>query len=254
MAGAATFALYRARLRPWMYTWGATDDEVFAALPGDELFAARTPRTTRALTIDAPPSAVWPWLVQLGEGRGGFYSYDVLERLVGTRIHNADAVRPEWQDVHVGDTVWLAQRYGERARMVVAAMEPETYLMLMSPSDFALVQRGEQASGSWSFHLRPVAAGTRLLVRGAGGAVGHAAFDIPHFVMEQKMMRGLRSRAQRRRAPATTPTPPASTPAPASVAPEDSSAEFGSVPGTNSTPGTNSMSGTQSPATPGGAK
>ena len=203
VAGAALVALYRGRLRPWMYTWGAADEEVFGRLPGDELLDARTPRTTRALTIDAPPSAVWPWLIQLGEDRGGFYSYDLLERLIGTRIRNADAIRPEWQDVHVGDTVWLAQRYGDRARMVVAAMAPEAYLMLMSPSDFELVQRGERAKGGWSFHLRPVAGGTRLLVRGAGGAVGHAVYDVPHFIMEQKMMRGLRSRAERSRAHAS---------------------------------------------------
>ena len=204
VAGAALVALYRGRLRPWMYTWGAADEDVFGRLPGDELLDARTPRTTRALTIDAPPSTVWPWLIQLGEDRGGFYSYDLLERLIGTRIRNADAIRPEWQDVHVGDTVWLAQRYGDRARMVVAAMAPEAYLMLMSPSDFELVQRGERAKGGWSFHLRPVSGGTRLLVRGAGGAVGHAVYDVPHFIMEQKMMRGLRSRAERSRAHAST--------------------------------------------------
>jgi hypothetical protein len=79
-------ALYRTRLRPWMYTWGAGGEEITAVLPGDELVAAHTPRTTRALTIDAPIAAVWPWLAQIGEDRG---------------------IHPEWQDVHVGDTVWL---------------------------------------------------------------------------------------------------------------------------------------------------
>lgn len=197
MAGAAIVGLYRGRLRPWMYTWGADDDEVVDGLPGDEMFVADAPRTTRALTIDASPAAVWSWLVQIGEDRGGFYSYSLLERLAGAKIRNADAVHPEWQDVRVGDTVWLARRYGEYARLVVAAVEPQAYLMLTSPSDFALLLGGEKASGGWSFHLRPVAGGTRLLVRGSGGAVGHAAFDIPHFVMEQKMMRGIRSRAQR---------------------------------------------------------
>ena len=74
----------------------------------------RTPcATTRALTIDAPIAAVWPWLAQIGEDRGGFYSYSVLERAVGAHIQNANTVHPEWQDVHVGDTVWLARHYGE---------------------------------------------------------------------------------------------------------------------------------------------
>ena len=85
-----------------------------AVLPGDELVQPGVPRTTRAVTIDAPVDAVWPWLAQIGEDRGGFYSYSLLERAVGARIHNADAIHPEWQELRVGDTIWLARRYGER--------------------------------------------------------------------------------------------------------------------------------------------
>ncbi|MBI3691872.1 MAG: hypothetical protein HY239_14800, partial [Mycolicibacterium aromaticivorans] len=114
MAAAGIAAVYRWVLRPTMYAWGATDEEVAAELPGDGLVEPGSTRTTRAITIDAPVEEVWPWLVQIGENRGGFYSYDVLERLVGTRIHNADVVHPEWQQLQVADTVWLAQRYGER--------------------------------------------------------------------------------------------------------------------------------------------
>src|SRR6476659_4379262 len=146
-------ALYRTRLRPWMYTWGAGDDEIAAVLPGDELVAAHTPRTTRALTIDAPISAVWPWLAQIGEDRGGFYS-SALERVAGARIENANTIHPEWQDVHVGDTVWLARRYGDAARQVVAAVVPGSHLVLMSPPDFERVQHGDKASGAWGFYLR----------------------------------------------------------------------------------------------------
>ena len=75
------------------------------------------------MTVDAPVTTVWPWLAQIGEDRGGFYSYSLLERAVGAHIHNADVVHPEWQDLQVGDTVWLARRYGERARQVVAAVK-----------------------------------------------------------------------------------------------------------------------------------
>ena len=96
----------------------------------------------------------------------------------------------------MGDTVWLARRYGDEARQVVAAVKPNSHLVLMSPDDFERVQRGEKASGAWGFYLRRENGWTWLLVRGSGGAVGHAAFDIPHFVMEQKMMRGIRDRAQ----------------------------------------------------------
>lgn len=114
--------LYRAKVRPWLYSWGADPDEVTATLPGDELIEVTTPRTTRAVMIEAPAEAVWPWLVQIGEDRGGFYSYSLLERAVGADIHNADAVHPEWQGLQVGDTVWLARRYGQLGRQVVAAV------------------------------------------------------------------------------------------------------------------------------------
>jgi hypothetical protein len=199
MAVVGAVALYRMQLRPWMYTWGASDDEIKAWLPGDELVASQTARTTRALTIDAPISAVWPWLAQIGEDRGGFYSYSVLERAVGAHIENANTVHPEWQDVHVGDTVWLARRYGDAARQVVAAVAPGSHLVLMSPGDFERVQQGNKASGAWGFYLRRKDGWTRLLARGSGGPVGRLMFDVPHFVMEQKMMRGIRDRAEQSR-------------------------------------------------------
>ena len=196
LAALGIAALYRAELKSRIYTWGARDDEVEAVLPGDELVQADTPRTTRGVTIDAPAESVWPWLVQIGEDRGGFYSYSWLERAVGARIHNAGALHPEWQDLRVGDTVWLARRFGEQARQVVVAIRPTSHLILMSPEDAERVRRGQVASGSWAFYLRRQRGRTRLLARGSGGAVGHAAFDIAHFVMEQKMLRGIRDRAQ----------------------------------------------------------
>jgi hypothetical protein len=189
-------APYRGRLRPWMYRWGADDDEVTGTLPGDDLVAANTPTTTRAVTIDAPIPDVWPWLAQIGEDRGGFYSYSMLERAVGAHIHNANIIHPGWQDIGVGDTVWLARRYGDSARMVVAAVKPNSHLVLTSPDDFERVRHGSKATGTWGFYLREQDGCTRLLMRGSGGAVGHAAFDIPHFLMEQKMMRGIRHRAE----------------------------------------------------------
>jgi hypothetical protein len=196
MAVVGVVALYKGRLRHWMYRWGATEDEITAKLPGDALVATKTPTTTRALTIDAPIADVWPWLAQIGEDRAGFYSYSWLERVVGAHIHNANTVHPEWQDIRVGDTVWLARRYGESARQVVAAVEPNSHLVLMSPADFERVQAGLKASGVWGFYLFEQGGWARLVLRGSGGVVGHAAFDVPHFVMEQKMMRGIRHRAE----------------------------------------------------------
>jgi hypothetical protein len=199
MAAVGVVAVYRSELRPRMFTWGADDSEIEGTLPGDEFLALGTVRTTRAITIDAPVRFVWPWLAQIGEDRGGFYSYSLFERAVGAHIHNANTIHPDWQDLRVGDTVWLARKYGDAARQVVAAVEPQSHLVLMSPGDFERVQRGEKASGAWTFCLRGQNAWTRLLVRSAGGAVGNPAFDIVHFVMEQKMMRGIRDRAQRQR-------------------------------------------------------
>lgn len=195
MAAAAAVAAYRSRVRPWMCTWGARDDEISASLPGDDWVPACAARTTRAITIDAPAETVWPWLAQIGEDRGGFYSYSLLERAVGCDIHNADHIHPEWQDVHVGDTVWLARTYGEMGRTVVAAVKPGSHLVLMSPADFARTRHEQKASGAWAFYLHPEDGRTRLIIRSSGGPTGRAAYDIVHFVMEQKMMRGIRERA-----------------------------------------------------------
>ncbi len=195
MALVALVIGYRTRIRPWMYSWGATHEEAVEGLPGDELVAGG-PRTTRAVTIDDVPEAVWPWVVQIGEDRGGFYSYSALERAVGADIHNASVIHPEWQDLQVGDTVWLARRGGDRGRQVVAALEPKSHLVLMSPDDYARVQRGEKASGSWSFHLRPYDGRTRLLARGNAGYSGNVFYDIAHFIMERRMLLGIRHRVK----------------------------------------------------------
>lgn len=199
MAAVAMGAIYRSHVRPWMYTFGAEPAEVDATLPGDDMVVSGSPRTTRALTIDASAEQVWPWIVQIGENRGGFYSYDWLERAVGADIHNADVIHPEWQDLHVGETVWLARRFGQSGRQVVAAVEHGAHLVLVSPSDFDRLKRGEKASGAWVFVVRETAGWTRLLIRGSGGAVGRLWFDVPHFLMERKMMRGIRKRADKLR-------------------------------------------------------
>lgn len=199
MALAGVAALYHGHVRPWMYTWGARADEIASTLPGDELVDDASVRTTRAVTVDAPAREVWPWLAQIGEGRGGFYSYSLLERAVGADIHNADVIHPEWQKLRVGDTIWLARRYGPAARQIVAAVAPASHLVLVSPTDFERIRHGDRAGGCWAFVLRPEGARTRLLVRGSGAPVGHPVFDVPHFVMEQKMMRGIAERARRTR-------------------------------------------------------
>jgi hypothetical protein len=97
---AASYPLFGRR---WQLSWGATEPESHAALPGDELLGSADLTATRAISIRASADGVWPWIAQLGQGRGGFYSYDLLENLVGCDIHSSDRIVPEWQHVEVGD-------------------------------------------------------------------------------------------------------------------------------------------------------
>jgi len=109
MSGAVVmaFAVATPFLRRRRTSWGATGEEIDASLPGDNIVAQPKWQYTQAITIAAPVERVWPWLVQIGQGRGGFYSYEVLENLVGCNIHNADEIIPEFQRLEPGDSVML---------------------------------------------------------------------------------------------------------------------------------------------------
>ena len=102
VAAGGAAAIVVAALRARSLRWGATDEELVATLPGDELVPHPDLTTTRAVTVNARAADVWPWIAQLGQGRGGFYSYDALENLVGCDIHSADRIVPAWQGVAVG--------------------------------------------------------------------------------------------------------------------------------------------------------
>ena len=97
--------------------WGATDQEVGDSLPGDDLVPNADMIATRAITIRAAADQVWPWIAQLGQGRGGFYSYDRLENLVGCNIHSSNRILLEWQDIKVGDEIRLAPQVGLAGRV-----------------------------------------------------------------------------------------------------------------------------------------
>src|SRR6202040_1830914 len=112
--------------RPWHLRWGASIQECDASLPGDDLIVSPDLAATRAITVRAAADEVWPWIAQLGQGRGGFYSYDFLENLVGSEIHSANRITPEWQDVAVGNEVTLAPG----VPLVVTALEPGRALVL----------------------------------------------------------------------------------------------------------------------------
>src|SRR5215207_10123166 len=121
-AAAAYVLLARSR----QLRWGASDEEADGPLPGDELIPHPDLSATRAIAVRSSAGQVWPWIAQLGQGRGGFYSYDFLENLAGCDIHSADRIVPEWQDVGVGDEVRLAPEVG----LVVASLERGRSLVL----------------------------------------------------------------------------------------------------------------------------
>jgi hypothetical protein len=187
-------------LRNWRRRWGSTDEERRLELPGDELVPEPGWGYDHAITIDAPRSAVWPWLMQLGAGRGGFYSYEVLENLVGCRIHNVSEIRPELQDLRVGDMVVLHGRSGYGPP--VALLEPERALVLGGPP---ANENGSLAI--WGWHLLDGPGGsTRLLERGRGSpgeglsetlGFGPYLMDPIGFVMSRKMLRSIKRLAER---------------------------------------------------------
>ncbi len=196
---AATALVFRRRVEPWLLRSGATDAERTVPLPVDDVVQPGATSGTRAITIAAPIAEVWPWLVQIGQDRAGFYSYTMLENLVGANMRNASHVEPQWQERLVGDSVWLAdrERWGDRGRQIVAVADPPRALVLVSPGDWTRLQDGGRAKAAWGFFLRPVGEReTRFLVRSSGPPVGSPLFDVLHFVMEHRMMRGLRDRAE----------------------------------------------------------
>ena len=206
-AGAAALSGYVLAVRPWHRKWGASDEEVERSLPGDDLVSEANFETTRAITIDARPEEVWPWLVQIGQGRGGLYSYDLLENAMGLEIHSAGQILPEYQELSVGDMVPIEPEGGG---FVVAAVEPNRYLLLEIPSEgdteVDRVFREADAASTWLFLLDEWQdTQTRLVVRWRArwrlGANAMACLiglmlDPVEFVMERKMMQGIKERAE----------------------------------------------------------
>jgi hypothetical protein len=193
VAAGLTAAAYPLLLRRWCLTWGATADEVTRAIPGDELLPRPDICSTRAVTIDAPPSAVWPWLVQMGSGRGGAYTYDWIENLLGLNMHSADTILPEFQHLRTGDLLPLGDK-GPRMRAEVVDRER------------TLTFRSEDRHWVWAFALYPEAASTRLVSRNRiavpEATLVHRLADLlvmepGSLVMERRMLLGIKERAER---------------------------------------------------------
>jgi hypothetical protein len=176
-------------MRPFHLRWGATEGEQTAAMPGD--LDGR--RWTRAITVNATPEQIWPWLAQWGQGRGGWYSYDWLENLLGFDIHTADRILPEHQNPQLGDPICMAPAV---CMNQVSVIEPGRW--------FGWETRDAAGKPVWSFTLglAPVdAAATRLIVResfdaSAMPAPALVAIEIPDVVMEQKMLATVKGRAE----------------------------------------------------------
>lgn len=184
IAGTLLPLVYTLAVRPWHLRWGATDDEVGKRLPGDDIVTKPGIKSTRAITVDAPVEAVWPWLAQIGQDRGGFYSYDWLENLAGCNMRNADRVHPEWQERQPGDTVLLHPASGLK---LVVSEPPRAFIM----------------ESTWGFVLEPIDEHrTRLIARSRVQrglpSLAYAIFiELPHFIMERKMLLGIKERAER---------------------------------------------------------
>jgi hypothetical protein len=139
--------------RRYYRNWGATKAECETRLPGDALVGNPAIQTTEAVYVDAPPAAVWPWLLQMGQDRGGFYGFEGLKNLAGLRHRDADRVHPEWQQFAVGDTVrlvpegWMGLPDG--VTLSVTEIVPEKYVVLNA------AREGSPCNAVWSFHLQP---------------------------------------------------------------------------------------------------
>lgn len=194
--------LYARRGREMVLSWGATEAEANTRLPGDELLEPADGVSTRAIGIDAPPSAVWPWLVQMGPApRGGAYTYDWIENLLGLNMHSADRVLEEFQHPELGDTIGFGQNV-----MRLALIDPER----------ALAWRSADGNWVWAFALRAQDGRTRLISRNRFRLptrplrLGMLLMEPASLVMEQRMLSGIKRRAEQLSGAEPEPAPPQS--------------------------------------------
>ena len=204
---AAGAGLYATVIRHRVLTWGADAEEAGDRLPGDELLTDAGGTSTRAITIDAPPNAVWPWIAQMGPApRGGAYTYDWIENLLGLDMHSAGRVLPEFQHPQVGDTIGLGVNH-----MHLERVEPER----------CLAWRSADGNWVWSFVLRPVGQRTRLISRNIfrtrtlATRLGMLPMEPGSLVMERKMLLGIKQRAETLAATSSSARPSAAARSPA---------------------------------------
>lgn len=196
--GAYAFALRERQLQ-----WGATGDEATAPLPGDMLIRVADLVATRAITVRAGAEHVWPWLIQMGQGRGGLYSYDWLENLVGCQMRSADRVVPQWQDLAVGDEFRL---HPDIALSVTHVVPLRAFVVRGAVGVDGQSTADDPAPPydfTWAFTLVPDGKDrTRLLIRERYVYLTVRAWPLVEsvalvsFVMTERMLRGIRDRAE----------------------------------------------------------
>jgi hypothetical protein len=197
--GMASMLLFSWLLRPWYSRWGAPRGEAERSLPGDEIVPVPTLEVTRAITIQAQPEHVWAWLAQIGQEKGGLYTYQHLENLAGCRITNAMRIEPQWQDPRPGDNVRLGPKGYPLFRITAVQQERALVMQACDPV------KEEPGSASWVFVIEPLAGSTcRLWTRSRNRFEGNFAnlmmwrviIEPIHFVMERRMLIGIKQRAE----------------------------------------------------------
>lgn len=213
--GAAAAGAYALFIRPWHLHWGATEEEVYQHLPGDTCIPHPKMETTRAITIQARPADIWPWLVQMGTGRAGWYSYAWLENLLpssarGPGITNAERIIPAFQYLEAGDSIPLSPTTG----LTVEAIDPPHMLALrvtMSPLTGMPLDPHEPKpdvsfEGSWVFVLEALDERMTRVIEWVRADYRPRLWFAPlvylflepaTFVMERKMLLGIKQRAER---------------------------------------------------------
>jgi hypothetical protein len=198
---AALFAGYFAFALPWMETWGATEAEQQQALPGDELVPNPGTQTTRAVTIHAPADEVWARLVQIGQDRAGFYSYDWLENLFLADIHDTDVVRPEWQQRQAGDFIratrpdFAGGAFKDQLGWDVPVVVPGQALVLKNWGTF-YIQPVDGETSRLIIRTRAGEANSGVVTKILDTVLGDAGFEPVHFVMERQMLLGIKHAAE----------------------------------------------------------
>ena len=191
LLGGTAFCLFLRFYRSWHSRWGATDEELMLAMPGDDLIERPTFNVTRAITIQARPEEIWPWIVQIGYGRAGFYSYDLLDNLGKP---SADRIIPELQHIEVGTWIPMSGKVTEETAFSVMAFEPNRWMLW------------NKAASTWVWKLIPIdEESTRLIIRlkcqyrwaRPTIVTDLILMEIGDFPMMRKLMLGIKQRAER---------------------------------------------------------